>query len=233
MTSFVGFVVKINSLTKKSQKPPYKPYTLYSMRVADKDGNEIDSWFQCGFSAPSCQEGDYIKFDAEPATRGNPNNHDVKVDSIQVSKNPPANPAAKSGGGTPGGTSAPSRAAPKTSELFGEIGGYNTEDDIRRMSYSAARDHALAAVALLLENDGLAMPAAKSKAGQTARFDTILAAVDKLTVEYFYDSATGRKLESVDDSFVEPEGDGPLPDAEDDGFDDATEDEFDDDIPFE
>jgi hypothetical protein len=232
MTSIVGFVVKINYKKGKSKKPPHKPYTLYSMRLADKGGEEIDAWFQCGFDKPDCQEGDYVKVTVEARDDGN---YDVK--GVAVSKNPPANPNAgkSSGGGSGGG------AKQKESELFGSIGGYNTEDDIRRMSWSVARDHAIEVVSLLLEHGGLKLVKADSKAGVTSRFETITEAVDKLTVEFYFDGATGRKLETVADSFEgSPEGDGPLPDAEDDGFeDDASEEfpdtdgEFDDDPDFE
>lgn len=235
--TFVAFVAKVNQ--KKGTSRKGKPYTLFSMRLTDKDGEEIDAWFQCAFDKPECQEGDYIKVVTEPRDDGN---FDVKVDSIQVSKNPPANPAAKkkASGGKGGGAG----AKVSESDLFGEIGGYNTEDDIRRMSYTAARTHALEAVGLLLEYGGLKLVKADSKAGVASRFDIITEAVDKLTIEYFFDAAGGRKLTTVADSFEgAPEGDGPLPDAEEDEFEAAGADEadgfeddgeeFDDDIPFE
>lgn len=234
MTTFVGFVAKINKVTKKSQKTG-KPFTLWSFRASNKDGEEIDHWFNCAFDKPDCQEGDYIKFEANPSTKRE-GNYDVVVPSIQVSKNPPANPTANKpsvGGGA--------KAAPKASDLFGEIGGYNTEDDIRRMSYTAARTQAIEVAELLIDNGGIKLKSTNSKAGIAANFDIILGLVDKLTVEYFYDAATGRKLEVVADSFETLEGDGALPDSEseDDGFADDPEDEFaddeefEDDIPFE
>ena len=101
MTSFVGFVAKINKVTKNSAKTG-KPFTLWSFRATDKDGQEIDHWFNCAFDKPDCQEGDYIKFDAEPSPRRE-GNYDVSVPSIKVSKNPPANPAAKKSGACSGG----------------------------------------------------------------------------------------------------------------------------------
>jgi hypothetical protein len=215
-----GFVAKVN--VKKGTSRKGKPYTLYSMRITDKSGEEIDSWFQCAFDKPECQEGDYVQLEVDTRDDGN---YDVKVPSIKVAKNPPANPGAKKSTG--GGTSAPSRS--KDSDLFGEIGGYNTEDDIRRMSYTAARSHAIEVAGLLLANGGLKLVKADTKAGFAARFDLITETVDKLTVEYFYDAAGGRKLETVSDSFeAAPEGDGPLPDTEDEGFDEGEDpdDEF-------
>jgi hypothetical protein len=219
MSNKVGFVAKLN--TKKGTSRKGKPYTLYSMRLTDKSGEEIDAWFQCAFDKPECQEGDYVQV---PVTARDDGNFDVDVGGIKVSKNPPANPAAKKSGGGGG-----RKAAPTESDLFGEIGGYNTEDDIRRMSYTAARTHALEAVSLLLEHGGLKLVKTDSKAGVSSRFDVITEAIDKLTVEYFYDAAGGRKLETVGDSWEgAPEGDGPLPDAEDEDFEDGDdpEDEF-------
>lgn len=235
MTETVGFVTKINAHKGVSSKNG-RPYTLYSFRLVDKSGEAINQWFNTGFNAPECQEGDYVKVTAEPGRKEG--NLDVK--SVVVSKNPPAMPEVKqpAAGGTRGNTSAPSRS--KTSELFGEIGGYNTEDDIRRITMSVARDHALRAVELLLANDGLKLVKADSKAGFQNRFEVILEAIDKLTVEYYFDNATGRKLETISDGFKQPEGDGDLPDFEDgepvavadeeDEF--AVQGEFDDDIPF-
>jgi hypothetical protein len=216
----VGFVAKVN--TKKGTSRKGKPYTLYSMRLSDKGGEEIDAWFQCAFDKPDCQEGDYVQVEVDSRDDGN---YDVNVNSIKVSKNPPANPAAKKAASGGGGR----KAAPTESDLFGEIGGYNTEDDIRRMSYTAARSHALEAVSLLLANGGLKLVKADTKAGFAARFDLITEAIDKLTIEYFFDAAGGRKLETVSDSFEgSPEGDGPLPDTEEDGFEegDDPDDEF-------
>ncbi len=126
----------------------------------------------------------------------------------------------------------------KTSELFGEIGGYNTEDDIRRMSYAAAREDAVETVKMLLENNGLKLVTADSKAGFATRFDVITSAIDKLTVEYFFDAATGRKLDTVADAgTVDVEGDGELPDSDEpefeEGFDDGFEEGDDDGVEFE
>lgn len=203
--SIIAFVEKINS--KSGTNRNGKPYTLYSMKLADKDGNELPGWYQLGFDKPVCKEGDYVKLEATP--KGN--NFDVVKGTVQVSKNPPAKaPTQRSSGGGGGGTPAKT----KTSDLFGEIGGYNTEDDIRRMSYSAARHDAVAAVAALLQFDALPMSAAKSKAGQADRFESVTAAIDKLTVQFFFDAATGRKLETVADNAPDTGFDAPLPEDE-------------------
>ena len=225
MSRVVAFVQKVNSKSGTGRNG--KPYTLYSMKLMDKSGEELDGWFQCAFDKPTCNEGDYIQVEVKP----NGSNFDADVSSIKISKNPPARPKPANESGSGGGG-----AKVKSSDLFGEIGGYNTEDDIRRMSYSAARDAALKTAELLLEHGGLKLVAADTKAGAASRFDVITSAIDKLTVEYFFDAATGRKLDTVADAgVVNVEGDGPLPaqedesdefgePPEDDGFADEGED---------
>jgi hypothetical protein len=194
-----GFVEKLFVKEGTSQRGPWKAYSIKLQRVS----GEVDPrFYQFGFDKPGFAEGDYIRFEA-----------DVKDDKtaqfVQGSgskpKNPPtkpAKPAAQSGGkggynGPRGGSSGPKE---KDSKMFGKIGGYNTEDDIRRMSYSAARGDAVALVLGLLAHDALPMSAAKTKAGQAQRYDEVTKAVDKLTIEYFFDSASGRKLTSVADA---------------------------------
>jgi hypothetical protein len=221
--SVIGFVDKLNTKSGTSSKGPW---TLYSLRLQGKDGDILPGWYSCGFTAPACKEGDYVKLDA--TAKGD--NWEVVDGSIKVSKNPPAKPAApenKGGGGKKGGYSGPKT---KTSELFGEIGGYNTEDDIRRMSYSAARSDAVTVAELLVTAGALPLVSPKSKAGKAKNFDIITAAVDKLTVEFFFDAATGRKLETVADTEVDTSGDGELPDAEDESFDEPKDDFEDEDF---
>lgn len=208
--STIAFVEKVNSRSGTGRNG--KPYTLYSLKLMDDHGQSLPGWYNCGFDKPACQERDYVKLEATP--KGD--NFDVVKGSIKVSKNPPKAPqseyeqkrAASGGGGR--------AATVKTSELFGQIGGYNTEDDIRRMSYSAARSDALRLVEILVSEKALALPAATSKAGAASRFDIITEAVDKLTVEFFFDAATGRKI-------GDPEGDAV---AADDEFELESEDDF-------
>ena len=95
--STVAFVKKLNS--KSGTNRNGNPYTLYSLKLQSKDGDELPGWYQCGFDKPVCKEGDYVKLEATP--KGN--NFDVTKGSIKVSKNPPAAPKApereQSGGG--------------------------------------------------------------------------------------------------------------------------------------
>ncbi|MHC4371674.1 MAG: single stranded DNA-binding domain-containing protein [Planctomycetota bacterium] len=226
MSTVVAFVDKVSSKSGTGRNG--KPYTLYSLKLMDESGSALPGWYQNGFDQPACKDGDYVKLDATP--KGD--NFEVVKNSIRVSKNPPAKPQSeyeksnpRKGGGSGGATV-------KTSDLFGDIGGYNTEDDIRRMSWSAARSDAISVVELLVEAKALPLPAASSKAGAASRFDIITESVEKLTNQFFVEAATGSKIvvdAAVVDGEVDDEFDAP---ASDDGFDDASEGD-DDEFGFE
>jgi hypothetical protein len=207
-----------------------KPYQLFSFKIATPEGKEDPTWYQLGFTAPNVKAdfdqaankytdgGSYVKFSGEPAADGK----SFKVDetSIKRLKNPPARQAVQApAGGGKGGKSGGGGPKEKDSALFGKIGGYNTEDDVRRMSYSSARGDAVAVVELLLANDGLAITGAKTKAGQAKRFDEIVAAIDKLTIKYFFDNASGRQLTLVADTLVKTPTAAALPDDNEDETD--------------
>lgn len=216
--SYVAFVEKLHQKSGTARNG--RPYTLYSLKLQSKNGEVLPGWFQCGFQAPACKEGDFIKLEATP--KGD--NFEVVAGSIQVSKNPPVKPASpvQEPAQGRGGAAAPKRST--KSERFGEIGGYNTEDDIARMTYSAARGHAIEVAKLLIAEGGIKLVKSDTKAGAASRFDLITETIDKLTVVYFNDSAGLRKLDTIADVEPDTEGDGPLPDAEEDeGFEDADD----------
>lgn len=216
--SVIAFVEKLS--TKSGTGSTGRPYTLYSLKLQDKDGEMLAGYYQCGFDAPPCKDGDYIKLDATP--KGD--NWEVVKGSIKVSKNPPAKPA-----------------APAQEKSAGKSEGYNSPDRQNSIVYQSSRKDAVETVALLLEHGALKLVKADTKAGAASRFDLITAAIDKVTVAYFNDVTTLRKLESVADTVVDLSGDGELPDAdeeevESDDFDDlppAGDDDFGDDDEFE
>lgn len=205
-----GFVEKI---FEKGGNNGRGPWLARSLKLQRASGEVDPRFYQFGFAEPlpsggfkalAFKEGDYVAFEAE-----------VKDDKVaqfvpgsgSKPKNPPARPAApaQNGGGKSGyqgkgGGGGYKPRPPVESKLFGQIGQNSTEDDVRRISYSNARSAALEAVDILLRNDALPMSAAKTKAGQASRFEEVTAAIDKLTVEYFYDNATGRKLTTVADA---------------------------------
>lgn len=226
-----GFVEVINKYS-----PQGADWTAYSMKIMDTDGKVSDTWYQLGFKpVDNIAEGDYIRFTHKEGKKGA---RSVELSSIKKAPadKTPEKPASSFGGnkGAYKGGKAGSGAVVKTSELFGEIGGYNTEDDIRRMSYSAARASAIDVISALLAADALPISGAKTKAGQADRFETVTSAIDKLTVEFYFDAATGRKIEVYSDDGSLSGGsqsdelpDGGVDESEGDAFGEA-EDSFDD-----
>lgn len=203
-----GYVTKI--LEKSGTGRNGKPYTLYSIRIQKADGELDPKYYNFGFDKPpfKCDEntdgnGDYVKFEAKAKS-------DIASDVLKgtgkVVKNAPArDKKARADKAT--------KAAKTTkSELFGEIGGYNTESDVARMTYANARTAAIEAVDVLLKHDALVYTKATAKANQAKRYQEVVDAIDKLTVKYFYDSASQRVLENVADDVIKEMKAAPLPD---------------------
>jgi hypothetical protein len=211
--STVGFVEKVNR--KSGTNKNGRPYTLYSLKLLSKEGDFLPGYYQCGFDAPACKEGDYIKLDAVKNDRGN---FDVNVKSIKTSKNPPSKPSAPE-------TQSQGGSAPK-----GGGGGFKSNPETQAaIHYQNSRTAAIAATSLLLEHGALKLVKADTKAGAASRFDIITESIDKMTVKYFNDlnEQPFRIMEKVADFGVTSAGgDGALPDSED-------EDEFADDDGFE
>jgi len=187
-----GFVEKVFNTDGTSSRGKWY---AYSFKLVDANNVVDPMFYQLGFNKPcGFKEGDYISFEADPK---DDKAMTVVEGSGSILKNAPARAAKEDGGGKSYGGGA--KKVTK-SDLFGDIGGFYSEDDIRRMSYSAATGHAIDLVGMLLSSDGLVMSEANTKAGTAKRFESITAAVDKLTIEFFYDSATGRKLDTVADA---------------------------------
>lgn len=203
-----GFVEKV---FPKAGQNGRGHWLAYSIKLQKADGNVDPMYYQFGFvdgyqggtpleNFVPIKAGDYVEFEAEPKD-------DKAMTAVKGTarkpKNAPAKPAApaqSSGGGYKGkGGGGYKPREPVKSAIFGNIGQNSTEDDIKRISLASARTAAIELVSVLLANDGLVTSAAATKAGQASRYEEIVAAVDKLTVKYFFDSATGRLLESVAD----------------------------------
>src|SRR3990167_5779569 len=209
-----GFVEKIFVKEGTNARGAWQ---AFSIKVQKASGEVDPRFYQFGFERPKFAEGDYVAFEAEVK--------DEKAAKFiegtgHKPKNPPSKPAPqqRQGGGgyagKPGGGGGYKPRLPVESKLFGQIGQNSTEDDVRRISYASARTAALSAIDLLLKNDALPMSAAKTKAGQASRFDEVTAAIDKMTIEYFFDSATGRKLSTVADAGTKESRVTGLPTAE-------------------
>jgi len=164
-----------------------------------------ETWIGWGFDAPSFVEGDKIKVELEQ--NGQYLNYKGGKLRVEQGKAPVVMPGGAAGSG-----------------------------DSRQQAiiYQNSRTAAVHLVETLLAADALPISAAKNKGGQAKRFEEILEVVNKLTVEFFFDVETLRKLEQIEDSGdVEAADPDPLPENEQDPEDDfGAEENFDDDIPF-
>jgi len=173
MSDFKGFVAKIAVKTGKGKRPPYKPYTLYSLKLADENGVELEQWFGAGFDKPDVKEGDYVALMAEQNDAGY---WDVK--GIKPLKNAPAKISASTAGQSTGGSAISTQAS---------------------IHYQSSRNAAIDVIKLLVETKSLPVSGAQTKAGEAKRYEEIMALIDKLTVRFYVDTETQRILESVTD----------------------------------
>lgn len=180
MTEFKGFVQKIAVKSGKSKRPPYKSYTLYSIKLADEKGVELEQWFGAGFEAPPVKEGDYVEVNAEQNDAGY---WDVK--GIKPLKNAPAKVSASPASAVSSGSNISTQAS---------------------IHYQSSRNAAIEVLKLLVETKSLPVSSAQTKAGEAKRYEEIMALVDKLTVRFYVDTETQRILKTVtDEGAVEEE----------------------------
>ncbi len=179
MTEFTGFIQKIAVKNGKGTRPPFKPYTLYSIKLADENGVELEQWFGAGFEHPNAKEGDYVALTAEQNAKGY---WDVK--GFKPLKN------------------APAKSSPTTTSSAVSGNAISTQSSIH---YQSARNSAIEVLKLLVETKSLPVSAAQTKAGEAKRYEEIMALIDKLTVRFYVDTETQRILKSVTDEGAEEE----------------------------
>jgi hypothetical protein len=209
MSTFKGFVARIN---EKGGTNARGPWTVYSVKIEKDDGTEYDEWVSLGFEKPPIAEGDYVSFD----TTVKDGRHSLTKGTMKKPKNPPSRTQKqKSGGGAKGGGSSRGNYGGGGAKFDGTgIQNRTNPIDARRMGLSHARSSAIDVVTLLLSSNALPLTKATTKAGESARFDEIVAAVDKLTVKFFNDIEQDRLVSTVADTgeIKKPEAE-PLPDA--------------------
>jgi hypothetical protein len=192
-----GFVAKKAGFNGKSKKPPFKPYTMWSLYLEDADGNALPDRVGFGFNEPQVQEGQYVEVKVD---REGDYLNAVK-DSLRVVDAPVRrdnSPVASSASASNPVTSSDSFGASRQTQIV----------------LQHSQEMAIATVALLLNNKALPITAAATKAGEAKRFEEITAAIDKLTVSYHNDVVTGRLLDIVADAGadrVSTKADGPIP----------------------
>lgn len=205
MTTFTGFVARIGHKTGNGSRGPWN---LYSVKIEKEDGEEYKDWISLGFrdEPPSIKEGEYITLEAEQDDKGR---YTYVDGTARKPKNPPARKArAGSNGGGAGGQNRQGYRGGnggggfRGGQKFDGTGIQNRSnpEDVKRMSYANARSAAIEVIALLLEHKALPVSAASGKAAEAKRFDEVLKAIDKLTVEYYHDGVELRKLNTVADA---------------------------------
>lgn len=196
---FKGFVGRINEKAGRGRKGPW---TLYSTKLQDANGEDSTDWLSFGFDKPNVKEGDYVKVTVDKDDKG----YD-RVTEVKKLKNPPARAEKASSSGS------------ESSDA-----GVSKQSSIH---YQNSRTAAIETVKLLMEADALALPKANTKPGEAKRFAIITSSIDKFTVQYYNDLETMRLLETVADAGVtNSDPDSPLPpDADGDEVEDEEEDE--------
>lgn len=145
--------------------------------------------YSCGFDRPSVNPGDYVSIVVVKDDRG--------YDSVGKLTVLPAPAQAQV-----------SSAASATTHPAG--------DRNSSIVYQSSRKDALELVQLLMAEDALPISAAKTAAGKAARYAELLALVDKLTVQLFYDVITLRQLDRVQDAGAEVASTDKLPEDDQD-----------------
>lgn len=192
MAEIKGEVAFINERTGTSKKPPYRPYTAYSIKLRLADGN-LSEGLNAGFKKPEVSQGDFVSATVEQGANGY---FDIKAIE-KVAKPVAAAPAVSAG------------AAPAANE---ESNG--TADRQTQIVLQHSQEMAIAEVDLLIRNGALPLSAATNKSGVTKRYAEITAAVEKLTVQRFFDVVTARLLDTVADAGeVDVAADAPVPAA--------------------
>lgn len=201
MAKFQGFV---NKLTTKTGVGKRGPWTLYSFILELEDGSE-SPWVSFGFEKAPFVEGDYIAFETDEKD----GRHNYRKGSGSKPANPPARAsartsAAKGAAGT--GSNVKAAATGANSGAAGAGAGRQTSIIMQH-----SQEMAISAVGVLLTHNALPMSGAASKAGEAKRFSEITAMMDKLTVKFYNDAATGRLLDTVADTVIDTVPDAPLP----------------------
>lgn len=203
MAKFQGFV---NKLTTKSGVGKRGPWTLYSFILELEDGSE-SPWVSFGFEKPPFAEGEFISFETDEKD----NRHNYKKGSGSKPANPPQRAKARTsnGGAVANGNTAGAKTG--TGAQGTTASSAASADRQTSIVMQHSQEMAISAVGVLLAHNALPMSGAASKAGEAKRFSEITAMMDKLTVKFYNDAATGRLLDTVADAVIDTAPDAPLP----------------------
>ena len=171
MGTITGEVAFINVRDVKSKKTG-KTYKAYGLKLRTANG---DVSLDCGFEKPEVEQGDYIEAVTETSARG--------YEDLKSFKSVPK----------------PSAAARAAVSVQADSG-TDQADRQTQIVLQHSQEMAIAEVDLLLRNNALPVSAATGKGGMAKRYEEIHAAVQKLTVELYFDVVTARLLDTVADA---------------------------------
>lgn len=196
----IGYVSKIG--TRNGTGRNGKPYTAYNVQLTDADGNiRYVGW---GFNSPTFGEGTWIKTTVEQ--NGDYLNYKGAPVETKQAGAPATAPTTQTGSGQQSG--AQSRNGYWEAREQRDI-----EITQPRIQYQAARRDAVQLVTAMLAANALPISAAQGKTGESKRYEQILEFVDKIAVQFHYDTETLRVLDRVADAGdVEVPVRGELPD---------------------
>lgn len=216
MSEVVAYVTGIEEKSGVSKQG--KPYTVYNVYGRTKDGEELRiGW---GFNAPTFKEGIWLK--ATVSQDGKYLNY--KGGSFQVADG--AEPAVSESAQRSATGAGRSNAGAGRNEYWENKEKRDVEVTQPRIQYQSARKDAIQVVASLVALDALPISKASSKAGEAKRYEQVMEIIDKITVRFYEDTESLRRLETVADEYTEPSAHGDIPDVPE------TDDAFADDIPF-
>lgn len=155
-------------------------------------------WYSFGFEKPPVSKGDYIR-----AEIGTVKGYEQVVRAERITAPEAQKPLPSIGQAATAPVAAPATSAQNNFVVTP----YRDRND--SIVYQSSRKDALEFVKLLRAEDALPISAAKTAAGKAKRYDELLALVDKITVQFYYDVNTLRNLERVQDAGA----DGPAPEA--------------------
>lgn len=216
---FQGQVAKI--YTREGKTSSGKAWKSYSFKLKG-----VNPFFRLK-GEPKFAEGDYIQFDAEVID----DNASQVVEGTGKSWTPPETkakqemPHAAESEGVKKAYSKSSYTAEKESRenYWADKEKRDIEYTQPRINFQAARNAAISVVQVLSDQKALPISTADNKGGAAKRYEQIVDIVNKLTVQFYFDTDTLRLLTSVQDAgTIKVSNPGELPE-------DATEEQ--DDVP--
>lgn len=188
MSVFTGQVVKVNG---KSGQGKFGPWELRSICLGGANNGD-DVWVSVGFNPTPKKpnplfdfavEGGYLKVTADEQTSKDGKKF-WSATSIERAEPPKPAVATASPAGGPAAKSI-------------------TKDEY--IHYQNSRTLAADVVFRLIDNKAFPLAAKEGKAGVEARYEEVLAGIDKLTVRFYHDLQTFRIFDSVDDPGADAE----------------------------